>query len=140
MITFSVATQTVTDPVTGTRVRFEADRNDSGIVRCMIGNIGTADKKADAPNDYYLMSFNRNGLLIENRMVDAEVEADAKARAEAQARLGGPSAPAQAATDEDRKAAEAKSAKQAEDDKALLASAPKVSKYEPKVEQKAPAP
>lgn len=132
--TFAVAPQSVTSP-TGVRIQFSVDPTDYSRCVCRVSDVGTADKPAEHPGDYLEMTFARGGAVIATRMVDAEVEADASERAAAQRRLA--SVPAAAVSENDRKAQEAGRAKQLEADKALLASEPKVSKYEPKAEPKA---
>lgn len=123
MTTFSVAPQTVTDEAGG-RLVFSVDPHDSGIVHLRVFHLGS-----EHPNDYQHVTFARNGGLISSRMVDAEVEAEAHERAAAQARLTARGV-FQQASEEERKAADEEEARQIEADKALLASPPKVSKFE----------
>lgn len=129
MTTFSIAKQNVTSLQGGTRVEFDVDPHDSGICVCRVFHPGMPDNPSDHPNDYVAFSFARNGLLLGTRLVDAEVEAEAHERARAEARLTAKGV-FQEASEEERKAAEEEEARQIEADKALLASEPKVSKYE----------
>lgn len=115
---FSVAPQTVTDPVSGMTITFSVDSVDTAIVRCTVGHAES--------NDYLRLDFQRNGFNVRNVMVDADVEADILARKAAQARLG--AAPLVVA-EADKKAADEAAAKQKAEDEALLASPPKVSKF-----------
>lgn len=134
MTTFSIAKQNVTSLQGGTRVEFDVDPHDSGVCVCRVFHPGTPDNPSDHPNDYVALSFARNGLLLGTRLVDAEVEAEAHERARAQARLTAKGV-FQEASEEERKAADEEEARQIEADKALLASPPKVSKFEKKTDE-----
>jgi hypothetical protein len=127
MTTFSVAPQTVSDEAGG-RLEFSVDQHDTGIVHLRVFHIGS-----EHPNDHQHVTFARNGGVISSRMVDAEVEEEARERAAAEARLTAKGV-FKEASEEERKAAKEEEAKQIEADKALLASEPKVSKYEKKPE------
>jgi len=129
---FSVAEQRVVDPVTGAVVTFAVDPADTAIVRCLVGHVES--------NDYVRLDFQRNGTVTKVTPVDAEVEADQAARKAAQARLNATAAVGGAAiSDEEKKAAAEAAAKQVAEDKALLASPSKVSKFATEEEKAAAA-
>ncbi len=119
MSNFSIAEQTILDPMSGSTAQFIADPNDFAI--CIL-RVWAKDT-----NDYLEVRFRRHGAALSAEMVDFAALEDQRERdiAYRRLRLAIPSG----GTDEEKKAAAEAHAKQLEADKQLLASKPKVSKF-----------